>query len=214
MPIFTSVPAIESQYRAKAWVPIDDHHTLVWEPNWHPTEALADENRRGWKGRVPPSGMREAGGNPLDRRPLCSQPSRTIIGSIASASARRTSQESRSLRRCRTRLSRRAWGRSSTARVSIWARPTSASSTCASGCSTRRCACATGARSLPGVFDPVAYRRRGCQLVVPRDADWLEASRSSSRFEVRASEPGLPEEFTRLKAWTITGVIPIHRNRP
>ena len=57
MPIFTSVPAIGEQGRAKAWVPLDDTHTLVWEPNWHPTEALSDEDREGRKGRVPKSGM-------------------------------------------------------------------------------------------------------------------------------------------------------------
>jgi phenylpropionate dioxygenase-like ring-hydroxylating dioxygenase large terminal subunit len=58
LPIFTSVPAIGSQRRAKVWVPLDDEDTLVWEPHWHPTEPLPEDERHGWKGRVPTSGMR------------------------------------------------------------------------------------------------------------------------------------------------------------
>ena len=67
MPIFTSVPAIGAQGRAKAWVPLDDTHTLVWEPNWHATDVLSDEDRQGRKGRVPASGMLPDDGSALGR---------------------------------------------------------------------------------------------------------------------------------------------------
>ena len=33
----------------------------------------------------------------------------------------------------------------------------------------------------PGVSDPASYRRRGCQLVLPPDTDWLEASEADQR---------------------------------
>lgn len=32
-----------------------------------------------------------------------------------------------------------------------------------------------------GVRDPCAYRRRGRQLVLPRDVDWIEASEAEQR---------------------------------
>ena len=50
MPIYTSVPAIGEQRRAKAWVPMDDHHTWVWEPNWPTGEDL--RRRAGKPGRT------------------------------------------------------------------------------------------------------------------------------------------------------------------
>jgi hypothetical protein len=33
----------------------------------------------------------------------------------------------------------------------------------------------------PGVAEPAAYRRRGCQMVMPRDVDWLAASEAEQR---------------------------------
>jgi hypothetical protein len=33
----------------------------------------------------------------------------------------------------------------------------------------------------PGVAEPATYRRRGCQMVLPRDADWLGASEAEQR---------------------------------
>src|SRR5262249_37254935 len=67
MPIFTSVPATGRLRRAKAWVPLDDEHTLVWERNWDPSAPLSEEQRRGRAGRVPESGMHDAGDEPLSR---------------------------------------------------------------------------------------------------------------------------------------------------
>ncbi len=33
----------------------------------------------------------------------------------------------------------------------------------------------------PGVADPAAYRRRGCQMLIPREADWLGVSEAEQR---------------------------------
>jgi len=57
LPFYTSVPAYCGKNRAKAWVPLDDEHTMVWEPNWSATHDLTEEEQKGWKGRVPPSGF-------------------------------------------------------------------------------------------------------------------------------------------------------------
>ena len=62
MPVFTSVPAIGEERRAKAWVPLDDAHTLVWEFVWRPDAAPA-----GRETRVPASGWREESEDPLSR---------------------------------------------------------------------------------------------------------------------------------------------------
>ena len=55
MPFYTSVPGYGGKNRDKVWVPIDDEHTMVWEPYWSTTRELSEEEQQGWKGRVPPS---------------------------------------------------------------------------------------------------------------------------------------------------------------
>ena len=67
MPIFTSVPAIGQQRRAKAWVPLDDEHTLVWEANWYPTEESAAGKDASGERRTPESGMLPDTEDPLER---------------------------------------------------------------------------------------------------------------------------------------------------
>jgi hypothetical protein len=62
MPVFTSVPAIGAERRAKAWVPLDDHHTLVWEFVWRTDGVPA-----GRETRVPASGWRRESEDPLSR---------------------------------------------------------------------------------------------------------------------------------------------------
>ncbi len=180
MPIFTSVPAIGGQGRAKAWVPLDDAHTLVWEPNWHPTEALSDEDRRGWKGRVPASGMRADDDTALGRvRFNASLENDYLID----RSRQRTSnfsgiEESPPLQDAAVQesmgpivdRSREHLGSTDVGIIRVRQRLLEAAR------QLRDC----GKEPL-GVADPTAYRRRGCQVVLPRDADWLEASEAEQR---------------------------------
>jgi phthalate 4,5-dioxygenase len=39
------------------WVPLDDEHTMVWETHWSATRELSEEEQKGWKDRVGPSGF-------------------------------------------------------------------------------------------------------------------------------------------------------------
>jgi phenylpropionate dioxygenase-like ring-hydroxylating dioxygenase large terminal subunit len=57
LPFYTSVPAFGGKNRDKVWVPLDDEHTMVWEPFWSATYDLSEEEQKGWKDRVPPSGF-------------------------------------------------------------------------------------------------------------------------------------------------------------
>jgi phenylpropionate dioxygenase-like ring-hydroxylating dioxygenase large terminal subunit len=57
LPFYTSVPGFGGKNRDKVWVPLDDEHTMVWEPHWSSTRALSEEEQKGWKDRVPPSGF-------------------------------------------------------------------------------------------------------------------------------------------------------------
>lgn len=66
MPFYTSVPAYNGLQRLKIWVPMDDTHTMVWVSNWS-LEALDDEARSGWRGRVPASGFLPRTDDPLSR---------------------------------------------------------------------------------------------------------------------------------------------------
>jgi len=57
LPFYTSVPSFGGKNRDKIWVPLDDEHTMVWEPHWSSTRELSAEEQKGWKDRVPPSGF-------------------------------------------------------------------------------------------------------------------------------------------------------------
>ncbi|HYB53501.1 MAG TPA: Rieske 2Fe-2S domain-containing protein [Thermoanaerobaculia bacterium] len=180
MPIFTSVPAIGPQNRAKAWVPLDDWHTLVWEPHWHPTEALGEEDRRGWKGRVPASGMLPDDGSGVGRGrfaanrendylidrerqrsgnfsgieespPLQDGAIQESMGAIVDRAREHLGASDEGILRVRRRLLEAALR-------------------------LRDCG-----EEPPGLRDPDAYARRGCQLLLPHGADWLEASREAQR---------------------------------
>ncbi len=41
----------------------------------------------------------------------------------------------------------------------------------------------------PGVSDPPAYRRRGCQLVLPHGTDWVAASEESAENLIAKASP-------------------------
>jgi phenylpropionate dioxygenase-like ring-hydroxylating dioxygenase large terminal subunit len=57
LPFYTSVPAYGGLNRLKIWVPIDDHHVMVWEANWTTAEDLDPQALKGTAGRVGPSGF-------------------------------------------------------------------------------------------------------------------------------------------------------------
>ena len=180
MPIFTSVPAIGRQQRAKAWVPLDDTHTLVWEPNWDPAEPLSEEDRRGWKGRVPEGGMLEDDGSGVgrgrfaanlennyridrarqrssnftgleDSPPLQDAAIQESMGPIVDRSREHLGASDAGIIRVRQRLLESALR------------------------------LRDQGEEPPGVCDPAAYRRRGCQLVLPQGTDWVAASEKMQR---------------------------------
>jgi phenylpropionate dioxygenase-like ring-hydroxylating dioxygenase large terminal subunit len=175
LPMFTSVPAIGSQRRAKVWVPLDDEHTLVWEPNWHPTEPLPEDERHGWKGRVPTSGMlADDSGLPgsrvfaaqrdndyfIDRGrqrsvnfsgleespPLQDGAIQESMGAIVDRSREHLGTTDVGIIRVRRRLLEAA------------------------------IALRDHGEEPPGVADPGAYRPHGWQMVLPRGANWLDAA--------------------------------------
>jgi phthalate 4,5-dioxygenase len=57
LPFYTSVPGYVGKHRDKVWIPLDDEHTMIWEPFWAATRDLSEEEQKGWKDRVPLSGF-------------------------------------------------------------------------------------------------------------------------------------------------------------
>jgi len=68
LPFYTSIPGTSSMGSAKVWVPLDDEHTLIWEPSWSLNgSALPEQDRGGRSGRVPKSGFLPATSQSLSR---------------------------------------------------------------------------------------------------------------------------------------------------
>src|SRR5690349_3642880 len=68
MPFYTSIPGTSSMGSAKIWVPLDDEHTMIWEPSWSLTGTpLAEADRNGRAGRVPKAGFLSETTQPLSR---------------------------------------------------------------------------------------------------------------------------------------------------
>ena len=68
MPFYTSIPGGSAMGSAKIWVPLDDEHTLIWEPSWSLTGTpLAGVDRGGRVGRVPRTGFLPETTQPLSR---------------------------------------------------------------------------------------------------------------------------------------------------
>lgn len=57
LPFYTSVPGYGGKNRDKVWVPLDDEHTMVWEPHWSATRELSADEQRGCIDRIGPSGF-------------------------------------------------------------------------------------------------------------------------------------------------------------
>jgi phenylpropionate dioxygenase-like ring-hydroxylating dioxygenase large terminal subunit len=180
MPIFTSVPATGRLRRAKAWIPLDDEHTLVWERNWDPDAALSEPERRGRAGRVPESGMHSDGDEPLSRGRFVAgrendyfidrdrQRTTSFSGLEESAPVQDAAvQESMGPI---TDRSREHLGASDEAIIRVRRRLLDAAR-----------ALRDRGEEPPGIRSPETYRLRGCQLVLPAAADWQEASREEQR---------------------------------
>ena len=112
-PIFTFFPAApDGTVPGHIWVPMDDHHTMVWTVSWHPTKNVADSRRFGLgnhapRGRTAPTRVASDASARAPTR-------RTTTRSTATCNAPRPSPASpRSS--CRTRPSPRAWAPSRTA---------------------------------------------------------------------------------------------------
>ena len=179
MPIFTSVPAIGQERRGKAWVPLDDEHTLVWEMTWRSngSEPSSAQTDRSPVTRVPASGFLPEDSDPLSRRrfaarrdndyeidrdrqrlrnftgvedsaPLQDAVVQESMGPIVDRSLERLGATDAGIIRVRQRLLEAA----------------------------RRLS--TEGIAPPGAGDPGAYRLRGCQLLLPRNADWRALSRA------------------------------------
>ena len=166
MPVFTSVPAIGAERRAKAWVPLDDEHTLVWEFVWRRDGAPAAR-----EARIPASGWREESEDPLSR-------GRFAAGSETDYGLDRSRQravnfsgleESPPLQDAAVQESmgpivdrtREHLGASDIGIIRVRQRLLDAA---------RRLA--SEGVEPPGSGDPDAYRLHGCQLILPRGADW------------------------------------------
>jgi hypothetical protein len=68
MPFYTSIPGTSAMGSAKIWVPLDDEHTMIWEPSWNLTGTpLAEADRGGRAGRVPKAGFLPETTQPLSR---------------------------------------------------------------------------------------------------------------------------------------------------
>jgi phenylpropionate dioxygenase-like ring-hydroxylating dioxygenase large terminal subunit len=57
LPFFTSVPGSDNNKNAKIWVPLDDHHTMVWETPWSNSGVFTPEEQTGREGRIGSSGF-------------------------------------------------------------------------------------------------------------------------------------------------------------
>jgi len=178
MPVFTSVPAIGAERRAKAWVPLDDEHTLVWEFTWRAHDApRPDTFRRDTfrRDRVPPSGFLPEDSEPLSRGRF--QANRGNDYGIDRNRQRLVNfsglEESPPLQDAAVQesmgpivdRSREHLGASDVGIIRVRQRLLDAA---------RRLA--SEGVEPPGSGDPDAYRLHGCQLVLPRGADWRACS--------------------------------------
>jgi phthalate 4,5-dioxygenase oxygenase subunit len=186
LPFYTSIPGNSAMGSAKIWVPLDDGHTMIWEPSWSLTgEDLPEEDRRGRTGRVPKAGYLPATSDPLSRwifadnssndygldrqrqktvnytgldesNPLQDGAIQETMGAILDRSIEHLGSADAMIIRVRRRL-----------------------------LETVRAYRDEG--TVPPVIDqPAAYRRRGVQLTLPQDVNWFESTEPLVRQVVPA----------------------------
>jgi hypothetical protein len=156
-------------------VPLDDEHTMVWEPNWHETEPLSEEEHRGWNGRVPESGMRPDDGSALGRGRFTASLENDYLIDRSRQRASNFSgiEESPPLQDAAVQesmgpivdRSREHLGSTDVGIIRVRRRLLEAA-----------LRLRDGGEEPPGVSDPGAYRRHGCQLLLEPGADWVEAA--------------------------------------
>ncbi len=176
MPVFTSVPSIGEEHRGKAWVPLDDTHTRVWEFTWGRSGGRAPE---AGPRRVPAGGFRPETADPLSR-------GRFVADREDAYGLDRERQRGESfsgIEDCPP-LQDAAVQESMGAIVDRSAEHLGASDAGIIRVRRRLLDAALRLRDLgegpPAFRDPDAYRLNGTQLVIPMRADWREAVRQES----------------------------------
>jgi phthalate 4,5-dioxygenase len=181
LPFHTSIPGTSSMGSAKVWVPLDDEHTLIWEPSWSLTgTALPEADRNGRTGRVPTSGYLPQTTQPLSRwvfaetaandygidrqrqktvnytgldesNPLQDGAIQETMGAILDRTIEHLASADAMIARVRRRLLETVRAHRDQRIVP------------------------------PGVEQPESYRRRGVQLTLPADANWYESTKAMVR---------------------------------
>ena len=186
LPFYTSIPGTSAMGSAKVWVPLDDEHTMIWEPSWSLTGAdLPEADRRGRTGRVPSAGYLPETSQPLSRwvfaetaandygidrqrqktvnytgldesNPLQDGAIQETMGAILDRTVEHLASADAMIARVRRRL-----------------------------LDTVRAYRDQGT-APPCVDQPESYRRRGVQLTLPPDANWYELTEDMVRQVVPA----------------------------
>jgi phthalate 4,5-dioxygenase oxygenase subunit len=186
LPFYTSIPGNAAMGSAKIWVPLDDEHTMIWEPSWSLTGAeLAELDRGGRAGRVPRRGFAPHTSDPLSRwnfaengandygidrqrqktvnytgldesNPLQDGAIQETMGPILDRTVEHLGSADAMIIRVRRRLLEVVRAHRD------------------------------DAETPPGVEQPNLYRRRGVQLTLPQGANWLESTEEMVRQVVPA----------------------------
>jgi hypothetical protein len=177
LPFYTSIPGTNAMGSAKVWVPLDDEHTLIWEPSWSLTGTdLPEQDRAGRSGRVPATGFEAPRtSDPLSRwnfvanksndyfidrqkqktdnytgldesNPLQDGAVQESMGAIFDRSTEHLGSADAMIIRVRRRLIEAVRAHNEQGVLP------------------------------PGVDMPLLYRRRGVQLTLPQNANWIEAT--------------------------------------
>jgi phenylpropionate dioxygenase-like ring-hydroxylating dioxygenase large terminal subunit len=186
LPFYTSIPGTAAMGSAKIWVPLDDEHTMIWEPSWSLTGTeLPDEDRAGRSGRVPKRGFSPHTSHPLSRwnfaengtndygidrqrqktvnytgldesNPLQDGAIQETMGPILDRTVEHLGSADAMIIRVRRRLLEVVRAHRD------------------------------DAETPPGVDQPDLYRRRGVQLTLAQGANWLESTEDMVRQVVPA----------------------------
>jgi hypothetical protein len=176
LPFYTSIAGTAAMGSAKVWVPLDDEHTMVWEPSWSLTGAdLAEQDRAGRSGRVPARGFSPHTSDPLSRwnfadnrtndygidrqrqktvnytgldssNPLQDGAIQETMGAILDRTIEHLGSTDAMIIRVRRRLLDLVRGHRD------------------------------AAETPPGIDQPDLYRRRGVQLTLPEGANWFAST--------------------------------------
>jgi phenylpropionate dioxygenase-like ring-hydroxylating dioxygenase large terminal subunit len=183
MPIYTSVPSIGEEHRAKAWVPLDDAHTEVWEFTWGPLPRVSAAAKR-----IPASGLLAESAEPLSRGRFAANRSNDYL-----LDRERQRRENFSGIEESPPLQDAAVQESMGAIVDRSLEHLGATDVGIVRVRRRLLDAAIRLRDRgdppPGSADPDAYRLHGSQFVIPRDADWRAHTGSGARSDGPKGRP-------------------------